>query len=83
MKTFTEPQNEHNIVKKSTAFTNVHAIFFFYTKVKKLELELEGAKQKFKEMSDSYKKEIEDKKISEENLLGEVGKLSMCENLLY
>lgn len=31
-------------------------------------------------MSDSYKKEIEDKKISEENLLGEVGKLNMCEN---
>lgn len=75
----------NNIVKKSTAFTNVHAtfFFFFYTKVKKLESELEGAKQKFKEMSDSYKKEIEDKKISEENLLGEVGKLNMCENLLY
>ncbi|KAB1273559.1 Synaptonemal complex protein 1 [Camelus dromedarius] len=42
--------------------------------VSKLELELEGAKQKFKEMIDSYQKEIEAKKLSEENLLGEVEK---------
>ncbi|VTJ88774.1 Hypothetical predicted protein, partial [Marmota monax] len=40
-------------------------------KVSKLELELENAKQKFEEMSDNYQKEIEDKKISEDNLLGE------------
>lgn len=43
-------------------------------KVNKLEIELEGAKQKFKQMTDSYQKEIEDKKLLEENLLGEVGK---------
>uniref|UniRef100_A0A8C3VSC4 Synaptonemal complex protein 1 n=1 Tax=Catagonus wagneri TaxID=51154 RepID=A0A8C3VSC4_9CETA len=42
--------------------------------VSKLELELESTKQKFKEMTDSYQKEIEDKKLSEENLLGEVDK---------
>uniref|UniRef100_A0A452FC09 Synaptonemal complex protein 1 n=1 Tax=Capra hircus TaxID=9925 RepID=A0A452FC09_CAPHI len=40
----------------------------------KLEVELEGAKQKFKQMTDSYQKEIEDKKLLEENLLGEVAK---------
>lgn len=43
-------------------------------KVSKLETELEGTKQKFKQMTDSYQKEIEDKKLLEENLLGEVGK---------
>uniref|UniRef100_A0A8D0IKS6 Uncharacterized protein n=1 Tax=Sus scrofa TaxID=9823 RepID=A0A8D0IKS6_PIG len=42
--------------------------------VSKLELELESTKQKFKEMTDIYQKEIEDKKLSEENLLGEVDK---------
>ncbi|XP_055440616.1 synaptonemal complex protein 1 isoform X5 [Bubalus kerabau] len=42
--------------------------------VSKLEIELEGAKQKFKQMTDSYQKEIEDKKLLEENLLGEVAK---------
>uniref|UniRef100_A0A452FC94 Synaptonemal complex protein 1 n=1 Tax=Capra hircus TaxID=9925 RepID=A0A452FC94_CAPHI len=42
--------------------------------VSKLEVELEGAKQKFKQMTDSYQKEIEDKKLLEENLLGEVAK---------
>ncbi|KAB0387175.1 hypothetical protein FD755_002131, partial [Muntiacus reevesi] len=42
--------------------------------VSKLETELEGAKQKFKQMTDSYQKEIEDKKLLEENLLGEVAK---------
>ncbi|XP_020729417.2 synaptonemal complex protein 1 isoform X4 [Odocoileus virginianus] len=58
--------------KKSTAESkqlNVYEI-----KVSKLETELEGAKQKFKQMTDSYQKEIEDKKLLEENLLGEVAK---------
>uniref|UniRef100_A0A4W2GCR0 Synaptonemal complex protein 1 n=1 Tax=Bos indicus x Bos taurus TaxID=30522 RepID=A0A4W2GCR0_BOBOX len=58
--------------KKSTAESkqlNVYEI-----KVNKLEIELEGAKQKFKQMTDSYQKEIEDKKLLEENLLGEVAK---------
>ncbi|ELW65309.1 Synaptonemal complex protein 1 [Tupaia chinensis] len=58
--------------KKGTAESkqlNVYEI-----KVSKLELELESTKQKFEEMTDSYQKEIEDKKISEENLLGEVEK---------
>ncbi|XP_025143829.2 synaptonemal complex protein 1 isoform X3 [Bubalus bubalis] len=58
--------------KKSTAESkqlNVYEI-----KVSKLEIELEGAKQKFKQMTDSYQKEIEDKKLIEENLLGEVAK---------
>ncbi|CAK6439158.1 unnamed protein product [Pipistrellus nathusii] len=72
-KNIEEFQQENKALKKrGTAESkqlNVYEI-----KVKKLESELEGAKQKFKEMSDSYKKEIEDKKISEENLLGEVEK---------
>ncbi|KAF4021453.1 hypothetical protein G4228_013578 [Cervus hanglu yarkandensis] len=58
--------------KKSTAESkqlNVYEI-----KVSKLETELEGAKQKFKQMTDSYQKEIEDKKLLEENLLEEVAK---------
>lgn len=33
-------------------------------------------------MTDSYQKVIEDKKISEENLLEEVGKTNVFENLL-
>ncbi|XP_058893078.1 synaptonemal complex protein 1 isoform X1 [Kogia breviceps] len=65
-------QKNKALKKKSTAESkqlNVYEI-----KVSKLELELEGAKQKFKEMTDSYQKEIEDKKLLEENLLGEVEK---------
>ncbi|XP_037671085.1 synaptonemal complex protein 1 isoform X2 [Choloepus didactylus] len=65
-------QENKALKKKSTAESkqlNVYEI-----KVNKLELELERAKQKFEEMTDSYQKEIEDKKISEENLLGEVEK---------
>ncbi|XP_023975648.1 synaptonemal complex protein 1 isoform X2 [Physeter macrocephalus] len=65
-------QENKALKKKSTAESkqlNVYEI-----KVSKLELELEGAKQKFKEMTDSYQKEIEDKKLLEENLLGEVEK---------
>ncbi|XP_059942653.1 synaptonemal complex protein 1 isoform X2 [Mesoplodon densirostris] len=65
-------QENKALKKKNTAESkqlNVYEI-----KVNKLELELEGAKQKFKEMTDSYQKEIEDKKLLEENLLGEVEK---------
>lgn len=68
-----ELQQENKAFKrKSTAESkqlNVYEI-----KVSKLETELEGAKQKFKQMTDSYQKEIEDKKLLEENLLGEVAK---------
>ncbi|XP_019488757.1 PREDICTED: synaptonemal complex protein 1 [Hipposideros armiger] len=68
-----ELQQENKALKKrGTAESkqlNVYEI-----KVRKLELELEGAKQKYKEMTDSYQKEIEDRKIIEENLLGEVEK---------
>ncbi|XP_006919731.1 synaptonemal complex protein 1 isoform X2 [Pteropus alecto] len=65
-------QENKALKKKSTAESkqlNVYEI-----KVSKLELELEGAKQKVKEMTDNCQKEIEDKKISEENLLREVDK---------
>nr|XP_054369183.1 synaptonemal complex protein 1 [Mirounga angustirostris] len=65
-------QENKALKKKGTAESkqlNVYEI-----KVSKLELELEGTKQKFKEMTDSYQKEIKDKKISEENLLEEVEK---------
>ncbi|XP_073752190.1 synaptonemal complex protein 1 isoform X7 [Callorhinus ursinus] len=65
-------QENKALKKKGTAESkqlNVYEI-----KVSKLELELEGTKQKFKEMTDNYQKEIEDKKISEENLLEEVEK---------
>ncbi|XP_016078901.1 PREDICTED: synaptonemal complex protein 1 isoform X2 [Miniopterus natalensis] len=72
-KNIEELQQENKALKKrGTAESkqlNVYEI-----KVSKLESELEGAKKKFKEMTDSYQKEIEDKKISEENLLGEVEK---------
>nr|XP_035108431.2 synaptonemal complex protein 1 isoform X2 [Callithrix jacchus] len=65
-------QENKALKKKGTAESkqlNVYEI-----KVNTLQLELESAKQKFQEMTDSYQKEIEDKKISEENLLGEVKK---------
>ncbi|XP_012663075.1 synaptonemal complex protein 1 isoform X2 [Otolemur garnettii] len=65
-------QENKALKKKSTAESkqlNVYEI-----KVSKLELELENTKQKFEEMTESYQKEIKDKKISEENLLGEVEK---------
>nr|XP_058158984.1 synaptonemal complex protein 1 isoform X3 [Dasypus novemcinctus] len=58
--------------KKSTAESK--QLNAYEIKVNKLELELECAKQKFEEMTDTYQKEIKDKKISEENLLDEVEK---------
>ncbi|KAK2506777.1 hypothetical protein MC885_008635 [Smutsia gigantea] len=65
-------QENKALKKKSTAESK--QLNLYEIKVSKLELELEGAKQKFKEMTDSYQKVIEDKKISEENLLEEVEK---------
>uniref|UniRef100_A0A8C0LCC2 Synaptonemal complex protein 1 n=1 Tax=Canis lupus dingo TaxID=286419 RepID=A0A8C0LCC2_CANLU len=65
-------ENNKALKKKGTAESkqlNVYEI-----KVSKLELELEDAKQKFKEMTGSHQKEIEEKKMSEENLLQEVEK---------
>uniref|UniRef100_F6ZVY1 Synaptonemal complex protein 1 n=1 Tax=Equus caballus TaxID=9796 RepID=F6ZVY1_HORSE len=68
-------QENKALKKKSTAESK--QLNVYEMKVSKLELELEGAKQKFREMTDSYQKEIEDKKISEENLLGEVEKAKL------
>ncbi|KAM5294975.1 synaptonemal complex protein 1 isoform 2-T2 [Glossophaga mutica] len=68
-----ELQQENKALKKRNTEESKQ-LNAYEIKVNKLELELEGAKQKFEEMTDSYQKEIEDKKISEENLLGEVEK---------
>ncbi|KFO30333.1 Synaptonemal complex protein 1 [Fukomys damarensis] len=68
-------QENKALKKKGTAESkqlNVYEI-----KVSKLELELESAKQKYEEMTHSYQKEIEDKKLSEENLLGQVEKAKL------
>ncbi|XP_024426302.1 synaptonemal complex protein 1 [Desmodus rotundus] len=72
-KNIEELQQENKALKKRNTEESKQ-LNAYEIKVSKLELELEGAKQKFKEMTDSYQKEIEDKKISEENLLGEVEK---------
>ncbi|XP_057356487.1 synaptonemal complex protein 1 isoform X6 [Manis pentadactyla] len=68
-----ELQQENKALKKKGTAESKQ-LNLYEIKVCKLELELEGAKQKFKEMTDSYQKVIEDKKISEENLLEEVEK---------
>lgn len=68
-----ELQQENKALKKKGTAESKQ-LNLYEIKVSKLELELEGAKQKFKEMTDSYQKVIEDKKISEENLLEEVEK---------
>ncbi|XP_028358947.1 synaptonemal complex protein 1 [Phyllostomus discolor] len=72
-KNIEELQQENKALKKRNTEESKQ-LNAYEIKVSKLELELEGAKQKFEEMTDSYQKEIEDKKISEENLLGEVEK---------
>ncbi|XP_045672864.1 synaptonemal complex protein 1 isoform X2 [Phyllostomus hastatus] len=72
-KNIEELQQENKALKKRNTEESKQ-LNAYEIKVSKLELELEGAKQKFKEMTDCYQKEIEDKKISEENLLGEVEK---------
>ncbi|XP_055995115.1 synaptonemal complex protein 1 [Sorex fumeus] len=72
-KNLEELQQENKALKKKgTAETK--QLNAYEIKISKLELELDDAKQKFKDVTDSYQKEIEDKKIAEENLLGEVEK---------
>nr|XP_004667592.2 synaptonemal complex protein 1 [Jaculus jaculus] len=68
-----ELQQENKALKKKSAAESKQ-LNVYEIKVSKLELELESTKQKFEEMTDTYQKEIEDKKISEENLLEEVEK---------
>ncbi|XP_019586111.2 synaptonemal complex protein 1 [Rhinolophus sinicus] len=68
-----ELQQENKTLKKK-GIAESKQLNVYEIKVSKLELELQGAKQKCKEMTDSYQKEIEDKKALEENLLGEVEK---------
>uniref|UniRef100_A0A8D1A1J9 Synaptonemal complex protein 1 n=1 Tax=Sus scrofa TaxID=9823 RepID=A0A8D1A1J9_PIG len=68
-----ELQQENKAFKKKNT-ADSKQLNVYEIKVSKLELELESTKQKFKEMTDIYQKEIEDKKLSEENLLGEVDK---------
>ncbi|XP_008055083.1 synaptonemal complex protein 1 isoform X2 [Carlito syrichta] len=68
-----ELQQENKALKKKGSAESKQ-LDSYEIKVSKLELELESVKQKFEEMTDSYQKEIEDKKISEENLLREVEK---------
>ncbi|XP_032105536.1 synaptonemal complex protein 1 isoform X1 [Sapajus apella] len=68
-----ELQQENKALKKK-GIAESKQLNVYEIKVNTLELELESAKQKFQEMTDSYQKEIDDKKISEENLLGEVKK---------
>ncbi|XP_008569500.1 PREDICTED: synaptonemal complex protein 1 [Galeopterus variegatus] len=68
-----ELQQENKALKKKGTAESKQ-LNAYEIKVNKLELELESAKQKFEEMTGSYQKAIEDKKISEENLLGEVEK---------
>nr|XP_027796105.1 synaptonemal complex protein 1 isoform X2 [Marmota flaviventris] len=71
-----ELQQENKALKKKGTAESKQ-LNAYEIKVSKLELELENAKQKFEEMSDNYQKEIEDKKISEDNLLGEVEKAKL------
>ncbi|XP_047423172.1 synaptonemal complex protein 1 isoform X1 [Sciurus carolinensis] len=68
-----ELQQENKALKKKGTAESKQ-LNAYEIKINKLELELESTKQKFEEMSDNYQKEIEDKKISEENLMGEVEK---------
>uniref|UniRef100_A0A671FJN7 Synaptonemal complex protein 1 n=1 Tax=Rhinolophus ferrumequinum TaxID=59479 RepID=A0A671FJN7_RHIFE len=69
-----EELQQKNKALKKKGIAESKQLNVYEIKVSKLELELQGAKQKCKEMTDSYQKEIEDKKVLEENLLGEVEK---------
>ncbi|XP_068821627.1 synaptonemal complex protein 1 isoform X2 [Capricornis sumatraensis] len=71
---FIEELQQENKAFKKKSTSESKQLNVYEIKVSKLEIELEGAKQKFKQMTDSYQKEIEDKKLLEENLLGEVAK---------
>ncbi|XP_051021501.1 synaptonemal complex protein 1 [Acomys russatus] len=68
-----ELHQENKTLKKKSSAENKQ-LNAYEIKVNKLELELGNAKQKFQETTDNYQKEIEEKKISEEKLLGEVEK---------
>uniref|UniRef100_A0A673V235 Synaptonemal complex protein 1 n=1 Tax=Suricata suricatta TaxID=37032 RepID=A0A673V235_SURSU len=68
-----ELQQENKALKKKDAAESKQ-LNIYELKVNKLGLELEIAKQKCKEMTDIYQKEIKDKQTSEENLLKEVEK---------
>ncbi|NP_035646.2 synaptonemal complex protein 1 [Mus musculus] len=65
-------QENKTLKKKSSA--EIKQLNAYEIKVSKLELELESTKQRFEEMTNNYQKEIENKKISEGKLLGEVEK---------
>ncbi|KAM4872030.1 synaptonemal complex protein 1 isoform 1-T1 [Thomomys bottae] len=65
-------QENKTLKKKSTAESK--QLNAYEIKISKLELEVESSKQKFVEMTNKYQKEVEEKKKSEENLLGEVEK---------
>uniref|UniRef100_H0VM02 Synaptonemal complex protein 1 n=1 Tax=Cavia porcellus TaxID=10141 RepID=H0VM02_CAVPO len=71
-----ELQQENKALKKKGT-ADSKQINVYEIKVSKLELELESARQKFEEMTHNYQKEIEDKKLSEENLLGQVEKATV------
>ncbi|KAM8999237.1 synaptonemal complex protein 1 [Sarcophilus harrisii] len=73
IKSFEELQQENKALKKKSVAENKQ-LSTYEIKVNKLESELNDSNKKFEEMTDNYQKEIADKKISEENLLGEVEK---------
>ena len=73
-------QENKTLKKKSSA--EIKQLNAYEIKVSKLELELESTKQRFEEMTNNYQKEIENKKISEGKLLGEVEKAKYVKNLL-
>ncbi|XP_020858112.1 synaptonemal complex protein 1 isoform X2 [Phascolarctos cinereus] len=72
-KSFEELQQENKALKKKSIAENKQ-LNTYEIKVNKLESELNDANKNFEEMTDNYQKEIANKKISEENLLGEVEK---------
>ncbi|XP_072500526.1 synaptonemal complex protein 1 [Notamacropus eugenii] len=72
-KSFEELQQENKALKKKSMAENKQ-LNTYEIKVNKLESELDDANKNFEEMTDNYQKEIANKKISEENLLGEVEK---------
>ncbi|XP_074119254.1 synaptonemal complex protein 1 isoform X2 [Sminthopsis crassicaudata] len=73
IKSFEELQQENKALKKKSVAENKQ-LSIYEIKVNKLESELNDSNKKIEEMTDNYQKEIADKKISEENLLGEVEK---------
>ncbi|XP_049621982.1 synaptonemal complex protein 1 [Suncus etruscus] len=72
-KNLEELQKENKALKKKGT-EETKQLNSYEIKISKLELELEDAKQKLKDMTDHCQKEIEDKKIVEEDLLREVEK---------